>query len=154
MRIIVISVARIIGVPDIAGLIARKHQAVLGLGVFIYRANRTQLTLQPIPAEILDIAANEHTAAGEIAMLAQLPRSRQDSHRAGTVVEIIIVQRIGRIEDFPHFTAKILTAEQHEAGWLIIGLVLRNCSARDSKRERKDGAEADQSGEHGQLPHS
>ena len=65
-------------------------------------------------------------------MLAQLPGAGQDRNGLRAIIEIIVVQGIDGIEDFPHFPAKILAAEQHQARRLFIAFILRGCSAHYS----------------------
>lgn len=62
----VIAIGFVVRVADVAIIVAREHEAVLGLGIFEDRADGGDAAIEIKPAEIGHILADEHAAAGEV----------------------------------------------------------------------------------------
>ena len=140
-----------IGIPDIAALIAHEHQAVFGVGILINRPNRRHVSFKIVVAQVGNVLAQEHAAAGKIAVLTDLPGAGQDRHGPGAVIEPDIGQRMDRIENIDRVAGIIRAAEQDQRRLILRCIILRRRRASGDKGGCDQGAKAQERGEHGQF---
>jgi len=110
----VVAIGFIMRVADVAIVIAREHEAMLGLGIVKDRTDGGDAAIETKPAKIGHILADEDAAAGEIGVLTKLPLAGEDRNRAGPVIEGQIMHRGEGIEGFPDIAVEILRGEESD----------------------------------------